>query len=532
MQHTSILTVLLAVLAVGQLISRRVRAPVPVILALLGAGVSWIPGLPRQPLDPDLILYAFLPPLLYAEAFEASWTDFRRWLRPILMLAIGLVLFTTVVVGVVAHAALPQMPWPVCFILGAIVSPTDTVAVQAIIERLHVPRRITSVLGGESLVNDATGLLGVQIGVAVLVSGAFEAKTVVLEFAWIAGGGVAIGIAAGLLFALLNRSVRDTSVLFVLSLVSPYASFIVAHELGTSGVLAVVMTGFVVSWRIHTVPAAARVEMYSTWNMLVFVLNGLCFLLIGLEAPKLFLETKIAPGSEVLNAALLVTAVVIGARIVWVVPMAYLGPFLFPKSREREGGYPHWKGVVLASWCGLRGVVSLAAALSLPRYLGDLPFPARNAVLACTVIVILVTLVVQGLTLEPLVRLLGIPSDEDSEAEVLAAREVVLAAGIARLDEYCSETTCPISVHHWREAKADELATLREEDEEQRRLAKTRVAVSNDVRREVALAEERALLKLRDSGVINDKTYLDLQLDLDRRNLEGMVGVGESAPND
>ncbi|MEO6711140.1 MAG: cation:proton antiporter [Planctomycetota bacterium] len=284
MSEVLTLTVLLAVLAVGHLISQRVRAPVPVVLAILGACVSWLPWLPREPLDPDVILFLFLPPLLYADAFDASWTDFRRWLRPILMLAVGLVLFTTVLVGIVAHAVLPQMPWPVCFILGAIVSPTDTVAVQAIIERLHVPRRITAILGGESLVNDATGLLGVQIGVAVLLSGAFQARTVALQ--------------------------------------------------------------------------------------------------------------------------------------------------------------------------------------------------------------------------------------------------TVLAAGIARLDAYCSETSCPLSVHHWREAMADELATLGEQDEEQRRLAKTRVEVSNEVRREVASAGEEALLKLRDSGAINDKTYLDLQLELDRQNMEGMPVSG------
>ena len=530
MNSTLSLAVLLAVLVVGQLVSRKVRAPVPVILAILGACVSWVPWLSREPLDPDLILFLVLPPLLYAEAFEASWTDFRRWLRPILMLAVGLVLFTTVVVGVVVHAVLPQMPWPVCFILGAIVSPTDTVAVQAIIERLHVPRRVTAILGGESLVNDATGLLGVQLGVAVLLSGAFQAKAVVFQFAWIAAGGVAIGIAAGLLFALINRIVRDVSALFVLSIVSPYTAFLVAHQLGTSGVLAVVVAGFVVSWRVHTIPAVARVELYSTWNMLVFVLNGACFVVIGLVAPRLYLETKIAAGPEVFLAAMLVAAAVIAARIVWVLPMAYVPLFFSRAFRQREGGYPPWKGVTLASWCGLRGVISLAAALSLPRLIHEAPFPARDAVVACTVIVILVTLVVQGLTLEPLVRLLGIPSDEDSAAEVLQARETVLAAGIARLDEYCSETSCPISVHHWREAMADELAILREEDEEQRRLAKTRVEVSKEVRREVARAEEAALLELRDSGVINDKTYLDLQLDLDRQNMEGMpVRGGEPA---
>ncbi len=513
----SILLVLLALLAAGNLLAQRTRIPAPVILALGGAALSFIPYLPREPLDPDLILFLFLPPLLYADAFDASWTDFRRWLRPILMLAVGLVAFTTLVVGFTAHHFLPKLPLPVCFILGAIVSPTDTVAVQTILERLRLPRRATAILGGESLVNDATGLLGVQIGVAVLSSGAFAAHTLVLEFAWIAGGGLAIGVVAGIVFALINRHVRNTGVLFVFSLAAPYAAFLSAHALGTSGVLAVVVAGFIVSWRIQDVPSAARVEMYSTWTMMTFVLNGLCFALIGVEAPSLLMSSKIAEGSEVLVAGLIVSAAVILARVVWVIPMAYTPVVLPRRVRESEGGYPAFSGVILASWCGLRGAISLAAALSLPvMFDSGEPFPGRNAVLGCTVVVILVTIVVQGLTLEPLVRWLKIPQDVDTETEVQKAREAVLAAGIARLDAYCSEASCPISVHRFRAAMADELALLREESQEERDLARARISVSEQVQREVVRAQQAALLELRNSGEINDKTYLELQLDLDR----------------
>jgi CPA1 family monovalent cation:H+ antiporter len=513
----SVLLALLALLACGHLFSRRTGIPAPIVLAVGGAVLSFVPWFPREPLDPDLILFLFLPPLLHADAFDTSWTDFRRWLRPILMLAIGLVAFTTVVVGVVAHACLPQLPWPVCFTLGAIVSPTDTVAVQSILERLRMPRRATAIIGGESLTNDATGLLGVQICVAVITSGAVEARTIVFDFAWIAGGGAAIGIAAGILFSLINRHVRDTRVLFAFSLVAPYAAFLAAHHLGTSGVLAVVVAGFIVSWRIQDVPSAARVEMFATWNMLTFVLNGLCFALIGLEAPVLLAESKIAADSEVLVAGLIVSAAVIGARVVWVLPMAYT-PIVLPRRvREAEGGYPAFRSVILASWCGLRGVISLAAALAIP--LESQPgtaFPGRSAVIACTVVVILVTLVVQGLTLEPLVRLLKIPQDPDSQAEVQKAREAVLAAGIARLDEYCSEASCPISVHRFRAAMEDELVTLREESQEEAALARARIAVSEAVQREVVKAQQAALLALRNEGAINDRTYLDLQLELDR----------------
>lgn len=211
--------VLLAVLAVVYLIAPRLATPAPILLAIAGAGVALVPGLPRLELDPELILVLFLPPLLYADAFHTSWVDFQRWLRPILMLAFGLVFLTTLAVGLVAHAFLPELPWPVCFVLGAIVSPTDTVAVQAVIERLHVPRRITAILGGESLVNDATGLVGMQVGVAVMLSGTFEPQSVALQVGWVVSGGVAVGLAGGMLFALANRFIREPRVLFVLSLV-------------------------------------------------------------------------------------------------------------------------------------------------------------------------------------------------------------------------------------------------------------------------------------------------------------------------
>lgn len=285
-----VLVALLAALALSAWAARRARLPQPVLLALLGLGLALAPGVPRTPLDPDLILVLFLPPILYADAFDTSWVDFRRWLRPILMLAVGLVGFTILVVGVVTHALLPELPWAACFLLGAIVSPTDTVAVVAVIETLRVPRRVTAILGGESLVNDATGLVGVQLAVAVILSGAFEAGEVAWRFAWVGGGGVALGLALGAGFAWLNGVVRTTRNLFVLSLLSPYAAYWLAQVLGCSGVLAVVVAGFVVAWRVHVVPPAARVDLYATWDLLVWMLNGLCFVFIGLEAPHLVRE--------------------------------------------------------------------------------------------------------------------------------------------------------------------------------------------------------------------------------------------------
>jgi Na+/H+ antiporter len=512
-----VLITLLATLALCALGAPRLRLPLPVLLALAGAALALLPGLPRMKLDPDLILMLFLPPLLYSDAFDTSWVDFVRWLRPIVMLAVVLVALTILTVGFVAHAVLPALPWPVCFLLGAIVSPTDTVAVQSAIARLRISRRITSVVGGEALVNDATGLVGVQIAIAVILSGAFDGGTIALSFARVAGLGLLIGVAAGAAFTWLNRRVRETSVLFVLSLLAPYLAFHVAHHAGASGVLAVVVAGFVVSWNIHSVPPEARVQLYSAWTLLVDVLNGLCFVFIGMEAPRWLGALVPAGGTSLIVPALLITATIVLTRLVLCFPSSYLPLWLSPRLRAREGGYAGWRGIVVVSWCGVRGVISLAAALAVPERLPDgSPFPGRDTIIALTMGVILLTLVGQGGTLQPLIRLLGLRADEDSSREVRGARERLLEAGIARLDEFCSEQSCPIAVHHWRELLGDELSALRDQDVEQRRRAEARVEVSAEVHRAVAASQAAALLTLRDHGQINDKTYMELQLELDR----------------
>lgn len=528
-QHLSTLIALLAVMAGASTLAPRLRVPLPVLLALSGIALAFVPVLPRTPIDPNLILLFLLPPLLYGDAFDTSWVDFKRWLRPIVMLAVGLVGVTILAVGLVAKAMLPEVPWAVCFVLGAIVSPTDTVAVQALVERLRIPRRSTAILGGESLVNDATGLVGVQLGVAVVLSGSFEGGRVALSFAWVAGGGVAIGAVCGLAFALVNRFVRDTRALFAFSLLAPYVAYATANALQSSGVLAVVVAGFVVAWRIHLVTPDARLDLYASWGLILPLLNGVCFVFIGYETPRLLRDTALAESQQLVVAGLAVGVVTVVTRLAWVFPAAYVPLYLFPKVREREGGYPGWRNVLLAGWCGVRGAVSLAAALALPTMLADgRPFPGRDAVIACTLCVILLTLFMEGSTLQVLARWLGIKGDGCSAAEERAAREAMLLAGIARLDEFCSERSCPLSVHRWRELMADELATLRSEDAEEQRLAGARLEVSRDVRRAVAEAQSRELLHQRDTGAIDDRAYVALQLELDRevRSLNGRGAEG------
>jgi CPA1 family monovalent cation:H+ antiporter len=250
---------------------------------------------------------------------------------------------------------------------------------------------------------------------------------------------------------------------------------------------------------------------------MAWLLNGLCFVYIGLETPRLVRESASSAGGDLLWAGLALSAVVVLLRVVWVFPGAFLPLWLSPRLRAREGGYPSWRSVALVSWCGVRGMVSLAAALAIPATLDDgTPFPGRDALLACALCVILVTLLLQGLTLAPLARWLGLRGDEDGEAEVRVAREQMLAAGIGRLDAYCSETSCPLAVHHWRTTMADELESLRAEDEDRRAEARARLSVSCEVRRAVTETQAQELLRLRDAGRINDSTYLALQLELDR----------------
>lgn len=517
-------TLVLATLAVVTLLAPRLRLPQPLALALAGVGLAFIPEARAVAagLDPNLILLGFLPPLLYADAWQTSWRDFRRWLRPILMLAVGLVALTILSVGLVAKWCLPELPWVACFLLGAIVSPTDTVAVQAVIERLRVPRRMTAIVGGESLVNDATGLVGVQIAVVVALQGAFSWVDVTLQFAWVAGVGIAIGVATGLVFARANRYLRDPSVAFTVSLLAPYLAFAVATRLAVSGVLAVVVAGAIVAWRVHYIAPATRVQLRATWAQLMFVLNGLCFLYVGVKSPCLLARAAEA-GAQLWQAGLAVTAAVILTRMLWCWPNAYLPLWLWPRLRAREGGYPAPNGVLLVSWCGVRGAVSLAAALALPDTAGDGPFPGRDAIVACTLAVILATLVLQGGTLFPLVKLLGLRDDGTSASELRAARERLLESGIGRLDAFCSEQSCPVAVHRFRESMVEELASLRADDAAERSQASQRLAVSREVRLAVVQAQEQALVRMRDAAAIDDQAYNSLLLELDHTQLRDVA---------
>ena len=509
------LIAMLLVMALIGLLARRVNTPYPVMLVMGGVALTFIPGVKPPPLDPNLILLFFLPPLLYKEAFHTSWHDFVRWLRPILMLAVGLVAATVLVVGLAAKLLLPDLPWAVCFILGAVISPTDTVAATAVIHRLRVPRRLTAVLGGESLVNDATGLVALQLAIGVVLSGAFSWIDVGVEFAWTVVAGVAIGLVVGAAAHFVNRVVRDTLVLFTFSIIAPYVAFAAAHAVHASGVIAVVVCGFFVAWRIHSVAADTRYQLFTVWRLLAYLIDGFSFVLIGVEVTRIFGADGIHAAGSVLLAGAVITVVIVLIRALWVFPGAYLPLWLSPRLRRHEGGYPPVKNVFLASWCGMRGAVSLAAALSVPMMMGDQPFPGRDDVIACTIIAIIGTLIVQGLTLSPLIKLLGIRDDAGAGEEERLARISMIQAALSRLDELRTKPNCD-------ERAADHVETAYME--RLRLLIDGRVRTQPGeephpdlftVELEALHAERQRVLSLRDKSNINDMTQSRLQEELD-----------------
>lgn len=421
MQHQIEVTVglLATVIGIGVL-ARWLRVPYPILLVLGGLLLSLQDGAPRFDLPPDLVFLAFLPPLLYGAAFHTDWPSFRRQLRAISLLAVGLVLFTTTLVAWAAHDFI-GMSWPAGFVLGAIVSPPDAVAAVAITRRLRVPRQITTILEGESLVNDASALVALRIAVAAVIGEAFHFDRAVEEFVRVSAGGIAVGLAGAWvvvrIHGWLDRSrLGDPKINIALTLLTPYLLYLPAERLHLSGVLAVVTAGLWIGNRCHRVfSRELYVEARAVWEMVEFLLNGLVFILIGFQLPVV-LENLQGTHSvpDLVRYAAAVSAVVILGRIVWVFPGAYVPRWCDRVLLGRGEPYPPWQAVTVVAWTGMRGVVSLAAALAIPHKIGTgSPFPDRDLILFLAFWVIFATLVGQGLTLPLLIRGLGVSRLEE-----------------------------------------------------------------------------------------------------------------------
>ena len=411
---------LMAATLVLQLAAKRIRLPPSAVLVCGGLALALIPGLPEFRIDPDLTLMLFLPPLLFSSAYFTVWRDFRDNLRIILQLAVGAVAFTTLVVGVVAHWVVPSLPWAACFALGAIVSPPDAVAAKAALHGLALPPRLNTLLEGESLVNDAAGLVLVRFAIAAGLTGTFHAGEAAASFALLAAGGTAVGVAFGYAASCLLARLHEPHLNVVGTFLVAWASYILGDALHVSGVLATVSCGLVTGWRQHDIfSAATRTNADAVWRVAVFLLESLIFILIGLSLRGVLgriSASEMAIGS-LLPGVATITAAMIVARFAWMFPATYLPRLLSPTLRRRDP-YPSVAVPIIMSWAGMRGVVSLAVALSVP-----VGFPGRDFIMVTTLAVILVSILLQGTTLGPLIRAFHLRGFELERAMTLTEQQ-------------------------------------------------------------------------------------------------------------
>ncbi len=453
------LILLLTVIAAVGVAEARLRVPSAILLVLTGVVLGLIPGLPSLELAPELVLLMVLPPVIYSSAVAMSWREFRFNLRPISLLALGCVAFTTVATAAAAHWVL-DLPWSVGFVLGAIVSPPDAVAPLSVARRMQLPHRILVVLEGEGLANDATALVLYRFAVAAVSAGMFSLGEAAATFAAIVAGEVAWGLSVGWLMLRLRRWVSDPPIEITLSVITPFLAYWPPEHLGGSGVLATVTTGLYISWKgLELISAATRLQGIFFWDFFIYLIEGLVFLITGLQARTLIDRIGQYPLAELAISAAVISAVVIVARFVWVFPAIYLPRWLVPRIRRRDPA-PPWQQAFVLSFTGVRGIVSLAAALAIPFATATgASFPYRDLILFLTFSVILVTLVGQGLMLPSIIRLLGLAhagrrEHEADKTEECDARRDATVAAINRLDQLATAGTFsddilrPIQIHH------------------------------------------------------------------------------------
>lgn len=496
-------------------VARKLGRPYPILLVVAGLALGLFDGFPKVELEPELVLVAILPPLLFAAAWQTPIRDFRANRRAIVLLSVGLVVFTAIVVAFALTWADPTIPFAAALALGAIVAPPDAIAATSVLRRLVVPRRVITVLEGESLVNDATALTAFRVAVAaVAAGGVIVLSDALLQFGWALAGGVVIGLALGLGVSWIWSKLFDPPVEVLLSLLIPYAAFLVAEQVHASGVIAVVAAGLVLGRRSSRIlDSNARVLATGVWQMVVFLLNGFAFLLLGLQLPGIVSRLEGYTTEELVGLAALVSVTVIVARFVWVFPATYLPRVLSRSLRERDP-YPPVGAVIVVSWAGMRGAVSLAAALSLP-----LDFPERDLLLFLTFVVILVTLVGQGLTLPWMLRRLRLKDDGLEGQERIAARTAANTAAmdaIGRAALRWPEHRPLIDTIAARFAhQAEHLTEMEtpETESEQERLDHLAIL------RSIVDAQRESVIRLRDDGTINDDILRELERELDLEEL-------------
>jgi Na+/H+ antiporter len=512
---TELILICLVAVALLAIVARKIQVPYPILLTVGGGVLALVPGLPAIHLDPQLVFNLFLPPLLYPAAVYTSWRDFRANLRSILPLAIFLVLLTMTGTAYVFHA-LTGLPLAVGFVFGALISPPDAVAALAMTKALKVPRKIIVILEGESLVNDATSFISFRFAVAAVLTGSFSLGQASVQFLLVAAGGIVVGLATGWLATQVQKRLDDPPVQTVFSLLTPYVAYFSGEKLHVSGILAVVIAGIYYGWRAPRVLSGRmRLQAVPVWQMVVFILNGILFMLIGLQLPQAI--HALAPGSAmtVVTLAILILFVIVLIRFVWMFGANYLIRLLNRVFHHRTP--PLWKHTAFIAWTGMRGADSLAGALAIPFVLPNgAPFPGRDLILLLTFCVIFGTLIVQGFTLKPLIGWLKIVDDHVPEKEERMARLKANEAALARIEEMGSSSQArPDNVERLRSEYADRIRQLSKDTSHGESVRRLFSRDFEELAREALETERDTVITLRNDEAINDEVLRHIQRDID-----------------
>ncbi|MEO8724602.1 MAG: Na+/H+ antiporter [Acidobacteriaceae bacterium] len=516
-----IIILLLSVFVVGfGALARWLKVPYPIVMVLGGLILSLVPGMPKVRLEPQIVFFALLPPLLFSAAIYTSWRDFRYNLVSILMLAFGLVAFTALGIALFAHWVIPGLDWKLGFVLGALLSPTDAIAATAIARKLKLQHGITDIIEGESLVNDGTGLLLLTFATTIVVSGKMPSPgSAAWQLAWMLAGGVGAGLALAVAIHWIEIHLNDPPIEITLSLATPFAAYLLAEAMHASGVLAAVSCGVYLGYQsARFFSSHSRLDAHGVWSTLTFLLNGLVFLLIGLQLPQAVHGIQAMGRGELLLDALELALAMVALRMLWVFPGAYIAYWVRRHLLRQREQRPRVGQIFIVGWTGMRGVVALAAALALPFQLADgRPFPQRGLILFLTFSAILFSLVVQGLSLPWLIRKLKLSGTAEGEQE-RRAREAIIQAGLkflkqnhpgkederkrAAFDRYC-------------DIYEERLQRVREEEQDVGDDDKGALQIYRDLGKRLRAAERKTALEFRDRGEISDHTLRKLMRELD-----------------
>lgn len=527
MDYISLIILLLAVVTALAQVTDRIRVPYVVMLVLAGMLIGLIPGLPAVTLNPDVVFLVFLPPVLYAAAWTTSWPDFKQSIRPISLLAVGAVLFTTVLVACAAHYFIPNFGWPEAFVLGAIVSPPDAVAATAATKGLKLPKRILTILEGESLVNDATGLIAYRYAIAATASGSFIFWLAGINFFYVAGLGILIGLGIGYVFFWIhkitpNNATTDTT----FTLLTPYTAYLMAEEFHASGVLAVVAAGLFLGPRSSEVFSnRTRLQANAVWDTMIFILNGIIFILIGLQLPMILKNIEGHTLGSLIFYGSLISIVTVVARIIWVFPGTFIPRWLSKEIRESEPE-TNVRGASIVAWSGMRGIVSLAAALALPIMMDQKhAFPHRDMIIFLTFCVIFVTLVLQGMTLRKLIQWLGVRAGNESVLEEEKTRLQVAASIIEHIEETYSLGLSDAVLNQIKTKYEIRIQRMRK-DKSVQAMTQEQINEFHDIQQKLLAREREFILRMRKEEKASDEVIrkIEFELDLEEARLELEMG--------